>query len=148
MNCVCALLYLDSMRKPWSVENIISIIDIQIMHNTFHAEKAIFLGKSYGGLLAHEFTINYPKKVISLVLFAPASANKASIERLCSFRPAIPIFLGWTGDDGSFSHRTKFQHNCKQKEFEFYSEFYGGHAITEEYYDPITKFLEQYHKRS
>jgi pimeloyl-ACP methyl ester carboxylesterase len=142
MNCVCALLYLDTVMKPWVVNDILDILSLQVLHNIFNAPRAILMGKSYGGLLAHEFALKHPQQVISLVLFAPASTHRGSIERLCQLQPIIPLFLGWTGDDGSFTHRSKFLHSCEQnKEFMFHTEMFGGHALTEEYHQPIVEFL-------
>ena len=145
MNCVCALVQLDSVAKPWATHEILDMLSVQVLHNTFKADKAILLGKSFGGLLAHEFALQNPTQVISLVLFAPASTNRDSIVRLCQHRePVVPIFLGWSADDGSYTHRSKFTHNCLQKEFTFHSELYGGHAITQEYNEPILEFLSHY----
>lgn len=143
MNCVCVLVYLDSMAKPWVVKDIVDILSVQVLLNTFHAEKAIFLGKSFGGLLAQEFVLQYPQQAISLVLFAPAGGNHDHIERLCK-HTAVPLFLGWTADDPSYLHHSKFTRSCTQKDFVFHSELYGGHAITQEYYEQVTQFLTLY----
>lgn len=141
MNCVCVLVYLDSMARPWVTKDILEILTTQVLHNTLHAEKAIILGKSYGGLLAHEFALKYPTQVMSLVLFAPASGNHERIGQLCQHTPSIPLYLGWTRDDPSYLHHAKFIHICKQKDFTFQDELYGGHAITQEYFEGIMKFL-------
>ena len=144
MDCVCAILYLDSIAKPWVVKDILEIIETHVFHNTLRANRAILLGKSFGGLLAHEYAIHYPKHIIALVLFAPASNDRNRIQRLCTISPPIPIFLGWTGDDLSYSHHLKFQHHCKSKVFKFYRELYGGHEIMKEYHAPIFEFLSNY----
>lgn len=149
MDYVCVLVYLDSIVKPWVAKDIMDMLATQVLHNTLRSGKAVILGKSYGGLLAQEFALQYPQQIVSLVLFAPASTNhkeNAAIDRLCKHRPALPIFLGWTGDDSSYMHRSKFLRACTHAEFLFHSELYGGHAITPEYYEPITKFLALYKK--
>jgi predicted esterase len=146
MNCVCVLINLDSIPRPWVPKEILNMLSIQVLHNTLHAEKAIILGKSYGGYLAHEFALQYAPQVINLVLFAPNSpAAGDNIQRLCEHKPPIPLFLGWTKNDPSFTHRSKFLHHCKNDAmFEYHSEYYGEHTITEDYHTPIIDFLKSH----
>lgn len=143
MNCVCVLVNLNTIARPWITKDIISALSIQVLHNTLKAKQAIILGKSYGGLLANEFAMQHQQQVTALILFAPATPPAFSVERLCTLQPRIPIFLGWSKNDASYSHHGKYVEQCdaKDKFFMFHSEYYGEHAITKEYFAPMMEFL-------
>jgi pimeloyl-ACP methyl ester carboxylesterase len=124
-----------------SPQDVANIINEAILGKLFHAQKAVILGKSWGGYMAMAYATSHPDKVIKLALQAPASCTK---ERIAYLHQAhVRTFLAWAKDDPSVGYAT---HGMFQEEFgaelTFYSAEKGGHRVIAEYAEPILQFLQ------
>ena len=122
-------------------EDVSKIINEAVLKNVFNSEKAIILGKSWGGYMAFTHATNHPDKVIKLALQAPAFSNS---ERVAALRKTgIPTFLTWARDDPIVWYSTsKLWREEMGSDLTFYAAETGGHAVVHEYAEPILKFLQ------
>jgi hypothetical protein len=120
--------------------DISKIIIESIMEKVFHTKKVIIMGKSWGGFIAYSHAIAHPETVLKLVLLAPAQGTIEQATLLSKTR--VPTFLGWARDDTviPFPSSLVWVHGYGSKLL-FYSADSGGHAVLEEYAEPIDKFL-------
>lgn len=116
------------------------IINEAVLTGIFHAEKAVILGKSWGGYMAFTHVTNHPDKVIKLALQAPGFSTSERIAAL--HKTHIPTFLAWAKDDSVVWYSThKTWQDIMGADLTFYAAEAGGHVIIDEYAKPILDFL-------
>lgn len=117
------------------------IINEAVLHNVFHAEKAMILGKSWGGYMAFTHATNHPTKVLKLAIQAPGFSTHERIVAL--HKSKVPTFLAWAKDDPIVWYSGTEQWLAVFKdELVLYTAAKGGHEIVDEYAEPILKFLQ------
>jgi pimeloyl-ACP methyl ester carboxylesterase len=86
-------------------------------------ESAILMGKSWGGGIALELSLNYPQKVNKLVLTAPAFRDLSRLQTLSQ-----PVLLAWAKDDPVIpvQYAAEFENAIPDIEVIIYDQ--GGHS--------------------
>jgi pimeloyl-ACP methyl ester carboxylesterase len=118
------------------------IVNEAVLANFFNTDRAVIMGKSWGGYMAAMHATSHPAKVVKLVLLAPAfsTADRA----IALHKVGVPTFLGWAKDDSSVWYST---HKLWRDEFgedlTFYAAEKGGHTVIPEYAGPVLKFLKE-----
>ena len=122
-------------------EDLSKIVSDSILKGMFNAEKGIMMGKSWGGFQASAYTAANPDKVIKLVLQAPAFTTKDRVRAVAPGK--VPLLLCWAKDDSSmwYSNSKTWMAGYEEGLITLYTAEKGGHALTDEYGDPILKFL-------
>ena len=117
------------------------VINEAVLQSIFHAEKAIIMGKSWGGYMAYTHATAHPTKVIKLCLQAPAFSNHERVAAL--HKTGVPTFLAWARDDPLIWYsNTKTWLDGMGSDLVFYSAEKGGHAVIDEYAEPMIKFIK------
>jgi len=118
------------------------IINEAVLENVFHADKAVIMGKSWGGYQAFTHVTSHPEKVLKLVLQAPGFSNHDRITAL--HKTGVPTFLAWAKDDPVVWYSTTETWTAIfGSDITIFTAEVGGHAIIPEYAEPILKFLQE-----
>ena len=124
-----------------SPHDVSKIINEAVLKNVFNAEKAVILGKSWGGYMAFTHVTNHPDKVIKLALQAPAFSSASRAAAL--HKTGVPTFLAWAKDDSVMWYTTsKIWREEMGQDLTFYAAEKGGHVVIDEYAEPILRFLQ------
>jgi pimeloyl-ACP methyl ester carboxylesterase len=138
----------NSSTKPGVIfggiqpNDVSKIINEAVLRDYFRAEKAIIMGKSWGGYMASKHTIAHSDKVRKLVLQAPAFSTTETIAEVR--KTGVPTFLAWAKDDPLvwFSGTAAWLDGMGEN-LTLFSVETGGHAVVAEYSAPILTFLQQ-----
>ena len=124
-----------------SSEDVSKIVFTHVLESIFKKNKAIIMGKSWGGFQATQIAVKYPMKVTKLCLVAPAFTQKSTVNSIVSMN--IPVSLNWAKDDYVVWYWNAETWKYLGSNLHLYSASSGGHKILAEYAEPILQFLKQ-----
>jgi predicted esterase len=130
-------------NKDFNKREAVAVIHEAIFRNSMSNDKAVIMGKSFGGALAQAFASAYPNEVSKLVLIAPAVSSKPTIAMINQSH--IKVFLGLTRDDPVVPHSTAdvWKETLNPNNLIVFSVDSGGHRIVDDFVQPIILFLKQ-----
>jgi pimeloyl-ACP methyl ester carboxylesterase len=86
-------------------------------------EKAVLMGKSWGGGVAVKTAVSYPERIGKLVLTAPALRNFDQLSQINQ-----PVLLTWAEDDPVIPVAMSSEFIARVKDIEYMSYPTGGHS--------------------
>lgn len=112
-----------------------------VIRGVFHSEKAIIMGKSWGGKQAALFTIDKPDAVSKLVAVCPGSSDPSMVQRLSAVLPhPPPVLLAWSHDDWITPFRKSQVWRKALPGLKFVETSDSGHRIAPVYVNEIVDF--------
>jgi pimeloyl-ACP methyl ester carboxylesterase len=123
-------------------EDVQRIVLEAVIRSSLGAEKAIVMGKSWGGKQAALFTIANPEAVSKLVAVCPASSDPSMLQSLSALPPRPPpVLLAWARDDWVTPFRkSEVWRSSLGQSLTFVETAKGGHTISPVYVDDIVRF--------
>ncbi|MEJ2752082.1 MAG: alpha/beta fold hydrolase [Chloroflexota bacterium] len=105
-------------------------------------EKAVLMGKSWGGGVAVKTAVSYPERISKLVLTAPALRNFDQLSQINQ-----PVLLTWAEDDPVIPVAMSSEFIARVKVIEYISYPTGGHSaamkIAEDFAPHLIDFLNK-----
>ncbi len=89
----------------------------------FNKDRAVIMGKSWGGGVGLQYAMDHPSRVLKLILSAPAFRNLDSLRALSQ-----PIMLVWAEDDQVIPYKYSAEFLERIPNIEFISFKNGGHS--------------------
>ncbi|GMQ78162.1 MAG: hypothetical protein BMS9Abin02_0661 [Anaerolineae bacterium] len=110
--------WLDSSLSPkLAVEALIYVAD------HFNKDRAVIMGKSWGGGVGIHYAMDHPSRVSKLILSAPAFRKLDSLHTLSQ-----PVLLVWAEDDQVIPYKYSAEFLERIPNIEFISFKHGGHS--------------------
>jgi pimeloyl-ACP methyl ester carboxylesterase len=124
-------------------EDVQRIVLEAVIRGLLGAQKAIVMGKSWGGKQAALFTVARPEVVSKLVAVCPASSDPAMLQSLSGLLPRPPpVLLAWARDDWITPFRkSEVWRSSLGQGLTFIETATAGHTISPTYVDGIVRFV-------
>jgi pimeloyl-ACP methyl ester carboxylesterase len=110
--------------------------------NGLQKEKAVLMGKSWGGGVAVKTAVSHPQRISKLVLTAPALRNFDQLSQITQ-----PVLLTWSEDDPVIPETVSEKYIENVREIEYISYPTGGHSAAmknaEDFAPHVIEFLEK-----
>lgn len=143
---VCVLnLHSNPKTKPKAIDKaeMQKILLDSVTKGYFNTDKAILMGKSWGGSIAANYAANHPTAVSKLVLVAPALGGDKALSAIKDRTQHLPVYLAWAKDDRIMpAKRTDKWIDVLGDRLTTLNKDSGGHVIFDEYAPSIAAFLK------
>lgn len=135
--------------QPWQAGPLSTELAVKALISVadhFDKQDFVLMGKSWGGAVSIQCAMEYPTRVASLILSAPAFQNLEALSALTQ-----PVLLVWAEDDPVIPYRYSKEYERRIPNVELISYKSGGHSAAprnaEDFGPRAVKFLQSSFKR-